>query len=344
MEKSRNTKLITEVGNRYTYEELLQLEKARNATVKTRGLREVVEKIEEALQNFINKQKKRGAATVVTTTETTSTTTVPETPSATEPITTETNTTPPVDVVVTPPIVTPPPASPPAILNFSDLIQENLSDANGEYFRAIYPKKQIYIHHTVSNGNPLGSINWWRKQANGVAAFVVIAGKQFTPQATYKDGDIYQCFSSKYWAHHLGLKQEHLLPNGLSNIQLNRGSIAIEICGWGALSKNADGTFSPVDYPQVILQANEVQRYPKKYRGVEYYQKYTPAQIESLRKLLVYLCDTYKIDSTYKGDAIFDVDRRALKGENGIFTHTSVRPDKSDCHPQPELIAMLKGL
>lgn len=342
MEKSRNTKLITEVGNRYTYEELLQLEKARNATVKTRGLHEVVEKIEETLQNFINKQKKRGAATTITT-ETTPISATPETPTPTEPITTEPTTTPPADVL-TPPIATPPPALPPATLNFSDLIQENLSDANGEYFRAIYPKKQIYIHHTVSNGNPLGPINWWRKQANGVATFVVIAGKQLTPQAAYKDGDIYQCFSSKYWAHHLGLKQEHLLSNGLSNIQLNRASIAIELCSWGALSKNADGTFSPISYPQVILQADEVQRYPQKYKGVEYYQKYTTAQIESLRKMLVYLCDTYKIDPTYKGDAIFDVDRRALKGENGIFTHTSVRPDKSDCHPQPELIAMLKGL
>jgi len=34
----------------------------------------------------------------------------------------------------------------------------------------------------------------------------------------------------------------------------------------------------------------------------------------------------------------------ALDGKAGIWTHVSYRYDKSDCHPQPELINMLKTL
>ena len=59
--------------------------------------------------------------------------------------------------------------------------------------------------------------------------------------------------------------------------------------------------------------------------------------------VLVYLCDTYGISKEYF-DSIFDIDKRALKGENGIFTHNSVRHDKSDIYPCPRMIEMLKNL
>lgn len=245
---------------------------------------------------------------------------------------------------ITPPTVTPPVVTPPLLptLNLSDIVQENL--VSGQYYREVYTKRQIYLHHTVSTGNPLSAINWWRKQNNGVATFMVIAGNQQLPSSQYHDGEMYQCFSSKYWAHHLGLKSTHLAAGGPSNLTLNRQSIGIELSSWGVLQRNTDGTFSPKGIPTATVPANQVQEYPSLYKGERYYQKYTNAQIESLRKLLVYLCDVYKIDRSYKGDQIFNVDNRALRGEKGIFTHTSVRPDKSDCHPQPELIAMLRNL
>jgi hypothetical protein len=70
---------------------------------------------------------------------------------------------------------------------------------------------------------------------------------------------------------------------------------------------------------------------------------YTDAQIESTRQLLVYLCDQYKIPKDYQS-IIFDIDKRALRGEAGIFTHNSVRKDKSDIYPCPRMIAMLENL
>jgi hypothetical protein len=41
---------------------------------------------------------------------------------------------------------------------------------------------------------------------------------------------------------------------------------------------------------------------------------------------------------------MWEVSKEALKSVPGIWSHTSVRSDKSDCHPQLELIAMLKSL
>lgn len=261
--------------------------------------------------------------------------------------------TPPVVTPPTPPVTPPPPpVTPPVVpptppvkptLNTSELVQENL--VQGQYYRETTTKKQIYIHHTVSTGNPLSAINWWRQQNNGVSTFVVIAGRPESTNSKYKNGEIYQCFSSKYWAHHLGLKTSQLAPGGPSNLTINKQSIGIEICNWGPLQKNADGTYSAKGFGgKATVPTNQVIEYPNLYQGERYYQKYTPEQIESLRKLLVYLCDLYKIDKKYKGDSMFKVTQAALKGENGIFTHTSVRPDKLDCHPQPELIAMLKNL
>lgn len=40
----------------------------------------------------------------------------------------------------------------------------------------------------------------------------------------------------------------------------------------------------------------------------------------------------------------FDYNPLTMNGYPGIFTHANCRPDKSDCSPQPNLIAMLKTL
>ena len=51
----------------------------------------------------------------------------------------------------------------------------------------------------------------------------------------------------------------------------------------------------------------------------------------------------YNIPLDYNED-ICNLTPRAFKGEAGIFTHNSVRPDKVDIYPHPKLIEMLKSL
>ena len=79
------------------------------------------------------------------------------------------------------------------------------------------------------------------------------------------------------------------------------------------------------------------------YKGYKHWYKYTDAQIESLRQLVVYLCETYDIPKNYRKE-IFDLDNEAFKGTPGIYTHNSVRKDKADIYPCPRMIKMLENL
>ena len=204
-------------------------------------------------------------------------------------------------------------------LDISKIVQHRLS--KDQFFDELTDKKQIYLHHTAGGPDAVAVAKYFNKQIGN-------------------RGTIVQCFSSKNWAYHLGLKQEIFTESEVPYKSLDKISVGIEICNYGPLTKRNGYYYNyvggKVDYTDVtILDA--------KYKGHIYWQKYTDEQIESTRQLLVYLCDQYKIPRTYYS-TIFDIDKRALKGESGIFTHNSVRKDKSDIYPCPRMIQMLENL
>jgi N-acetyl-anhydromuramyl-L-alanine amidase AmpD len=192
-----------------------------------------------------------------------------------------------------------------------------------QYYKDVYNKRQIVIHHTVSNGNAKNVIASWQKTKEKVGVAFVID----------REGKVHKAFSSAHWAHHLGTKE-------INNTILNKQSIGIELCSWGAL------TFKNGIYYNVAkeeIPKSEVITYVYPFRGNRYFQKYTEKQLESLKLLLQYLCETYKIPKTYIPE-IWEISKSALRGDKGIFTHVSYRKDKSDCHPQKELEEILKTL
>jgi N-acetyl-anhydromuramyl-L-alanine amidase AmpD len=213
-------------------------------------------------------------------------------------------------------------------LDIAKIVQQRLS--KDQFFQEEHPKKQIYLHHTAGGGNPIAVAKYFEQKEGKVATAFVIGEK----------GTIVQLFSSKHWAYHLGLKPEVFAEMGVAYRSLDKISIGIEICNFGPLKKQ-NGYF--VNYVGGRVDRSQVTELNGKYKGHIWWQKYTDAQIESTRQLLVYLCDTYGISKDYF-DSIFDIDKRALKGENGIFTHNSVRHDKSDIYPCPRMIEMLKAL
>jgi hypothetical protein len=225
------------------------------------------------------------------------------------------------------------------MLDISKIIQENLPAAN--YYQEEIPKKQIFIHHTAGASNAKNVIGGWKTRTDHVCTAFVIAGKPPTATSGFNDGDIYQAFSSKHWGYHLGLKKEVFAANGVPYISLDKGSIAIEICNWGALTLKGDGNY--YHYLDKTVPADEVVKLDTPYRGSQYYHKYTDAQLASLKDLLVYLCDKYTIPKTYHAD-MWDISKNALTATPGIWTHTSVRTDKVDCSPQPNLVSLLQGL
>ena len=213
---------------------------------------------------------------------------------------------------------------------------------NSQYIDETTIKKQVYLHHTVSGNNAKAVDNWWESTHERVAVAILIA----------RDGTIYQLFGSEKWAYHLGLDIDIFRNNNLPYQSLDRISIGIEILNWGALTKDTDGKWYPAAWDKVTKKVvpqircgeiTEVQEYKDGFRGFYGFEKYTPAQIESVRQLLRFWNTKYKIPLDYNSD-MWDISKRALSGTAGIFAHTSVRKDKSDVHPQPELITMLKNL
>lgn len=224
-------------------------------------------------------------------------------------------------------------------LDLSKIKQVPLKES--EYFKEAITKKQIVLHHTAGNSSAPGTIKMWDADNRGrIATCVVISGKGLSKD-TY-DGEIAQCFSSKHWAYHLGLKQDIFRARGIAYQSLDKISIGIEICNWGPLEKKADGKF--YNYVDRVVSSDQVCELEKPYKGHKYYHAYTDAQIESVRQLLVYWNEVHGIDLTYREEDMWNISDRALKGETGVFTHNSYRKDKTDISPQPKMIAMLKSL
>ena len=205
-----------------------------------------------------------------------------------------------------------------------------------QYFQEEHPKKQIYLHHTAGNSNGERVFSGWASNPERIATCVTISGKG----TTSVDGQIVQGFSSKFWAHHLGVKQAVFTAAKIPFQSLDRISIGIEICNWGQLTLK-EGKF--YNYVNREVPAEEVCTLETPYKGYKYYHNYTDAQIESVKELLLLWNKTYNIPLTYNPD-IWDITPRALKGEAGVFTHNSVRKDKVDIYPHPKMIAMLKSL
>jgi len=213
-----------------------------------------------------------------------------------------------------------------------------------KYFKEEFPKTQVVLHHTVSGPNIDGDVQSWIDDKDNVAVAIIID----------RDGTPYQLFSSKYWAYHLGAGDHNQ----------DRRSIGIEIDNWGGLTlgngalkmfrhKNKLLNFfkfnpkitNPNKYYTAYGNAVDVpvQYYPDGFRGFQYFEKYTNAQIQTVGELLLYWKMKFNIPLMYH-DNMWDISSEALTGQPGIWTHDSFRKDKSDCHPQPELIDMLKTI
>lgn len=230
-------------------------------------------------------------------------------------------------------------------LNLSEIVQVDFPE--NQYYREETNKTQVVLHHTVSGPKADGTISWWIQDPQRIATQFIIDAQ----------GIIFQLYSSKYWAHHLGIKSDFIKKLGFKdygtrNTILNKESIGIEISRWGGLLKDSTG-YHPGKWDdtlkkespntKVTIPNENVQVLDKPFRGYYFFEKYTPEQIESTRKLVTYLCEKWGIQKTYNND-MWDVSKNAIGSNPGIYTHCSFRQDKSDLFPMPEMIEMLQNL
>lgn len=217
-----------------------------------------------------------------------------------------------------------------------DIVQVDFS--SNEYIKEATDKKQIYLHHTAGNASGVSTFRQWNTDSRGrIATCVCIANTG----AKEGDGVISQGFSSKNWAYHLGVKRHVFEAYDVPYIPLDKYSIGVEICAWGQLEEK-DGKY--YNYVNREVPKDQVCELDSPYKGHRFFHRYSDEQIRSVENLLVYWNGAYGIPIDYNEDRMWNVTREALMGEPGVYTHNSVRKDKIDIFPQPEMIQMLRGL
>jgi len=185
------------------------------------------------------------------------------------------------------------------------------------YYKEKTEKKRIVLHFTA--GYLGGDIATLTKKNYHVSVPYVIA----------RNGNIYQLHDPQYWSYHLG-------PNAVGgNTKCSKESIGIEISNIGPLEKNKDSLHT--SYTDKYCDISESGFYTKKdFRGKKYYASFTDDQYKSLRKLLSYLCKTFKIPNKLLPEKkIFSVFLTASEAINykGICSHVNYRKDKFDIGP-----------
>lgn len=211
-------------------------------------------------------------------------------------------------------------------------INQTLRLANNQFYPVEKEKTQIFLHHTAGT-NAKGAISWWNQTPDHVGTAYVID----------RDGTIYQAFDDDMWAFHLGITND--------DNECEKHSVGIEIVSAGQLYKVGDKfMFYPI-YPSLLaaveIPKEEVAILENEWKGYKYYHKYTPEQIDSVIWLIGELSKKFNIPIEFPLGKFYEFDdsrfKEIMKGRPGVYSHSSVRKDKSDIYPSVELLKALES-
>ena len=152
-------------------------------------------------------------------------------------------------------------------------------------------KETIYLHNTNSGPRPdlvIKNFNKNLKEAN----HFVIGRKSFDIEVDC-DGKILRAFDDRYWAYCFNDK----------DIELNSKSISIQVCNSGPLVIGEDGNYYNLSHQ--LVSKDEVIELETEFEGSKLWEKYTEAQIESLRKLITYLMRRWSIQLDGLNNSLF---------------------------------------
>jgi N-acetylmuramoyl-L-alanine amidase len=201
-------------------------------------------------------------------------------------------------------------------LKITDCVRHN--GDKSYYYEEETAKKKIVLHFTM--GYLKGDIATLTK------------GHVSVPFVIGRKGNIYNLFASKYWSYHLG-------PSAMGgNTAMSKESIGIEISNIGPLKKIGNNLVTTYSDSDVYCTLAETQYYTKlgtKYRGFEYYAKFTDAQYTATIKLIKFLCAKYDLPKTFVTEAKrFDtLTSNEFSNFKGIVSHVNCRTDKVDIGP-----------
>lgn len=221
----------------------------------------------------------------------------------------------------------------------SGLVIEDYLLPKGQYVNGIYKNDYIILHHTAGHDSPYQVINNWAKDSSGrIATEFVIGGQRSTDGRNVYDGKILRAYPEKNQAYHIG-------QCGSTYMSLH--SVGIEMCNIGWVKNGKSYVNTAVTSPQIITLKSP-------FRGYTQWHKYSDEQLKSLHKLLLYIANRDNIDlhvGLYEwikkegATKAFDYHQDAYMGnKKGLLSHTSIRKDKFDVSPQPELVDLILSL
>ena len=209
---------------------------------------------------------------------------------------------------------------------------------HGEYKAGPTNKEYVFLHHTAGWHNPFNCIDQWGRDSRGaVATEFVLGGPSVKGNDSKFDGVMVQAFPEGGYGWHLG-------KNGSQHMHTH--SIGIEVCNFGWVK---DGK----TYAGTKVHNSQLVELSKPFRGHTTWHRYSDAQIEALRKWILWIAERDNIDVRAglpslikeKGAEAFEFNSDAYYGKvKGLWTHTNTRKDKVDMFPQQELMDMLTSL
>lgn len=202
----------------------------------------------------------------------------------------------------------------------------------------------LILHHTAGWSQADATANNWNVDTRGrVGTQYVISGGDVKGR-DLPDGNVVECFPDGFLAWHMGKVKNF---NTVSKL-----SVGIEMCNFGYLVEKGGKYFT---YTGTEVVPDQVCDLGFKFRGHQYWHKYSDKQIASLEKLMKHIAAIYPSINIMAGipkmlkdgvdvkEAFEYIDDVNLGKKKGTWSHSTVRKDKFDVFPQPELVEMLKN-
>ncbi len=177
-----------------------------------------------------------------------------------------------------------------------------------QYFQGNFPKKRICLHHTMGY-SAQSSIDWFIDDP-------AIVGTQYIID---RDGKTYELWQDNGYAYQFGLVG---VPR---RIEFEQTTIGIELANLGPLTKLQNGSFADQYGKPYKGEVHEA-----KYRGFQYWEKYSEQQYAALRTLINSLAKKHNIIINPTKNIEYDLN---VFDKYTLITHTNVRRDKTDLSP-----------
>ena len=209
----------------------------------------------------------------------------------------------------------------------------------GEYLEGPTKKEYCFLHHTAGWDNPYNQVSSWGRDKRGPVGTEFIMGGSSINGVSKYDGVLLQCIPKGGYGWHLG-------ENGSQKMHTN--SVGIELCNFGYVKDSKVYTGAVIDTNQIVTLDQE-------FRGYKSYHRYSPLQLEALKKWILFIAERDNIDikvglidwikkeGAFKA---FEFHSDAYYGKvKGLLLHTNTnKSGKWDLNPQPDLIDTLLSI